>query len=144
MKFSGNWIVLSSLLMTGMFLVLPIETASAQESIDIEVTQDSATVDPRTGEVTISGTVTCSAPLEAQVYGGVNQPVGRTDSVEGFGYGAFYCDKDGQPYSFSLFPYRGRFAPGRAVITVDAYVCNEFTCDGDRLQQSTRITPAGG
>ena len=38
------------------------------------------------------------------------QPIGRQSGVEGSDYVSTYCDEDGEPYTLSLFAYRGRFA----------------------------------
>jgi hypothetical protein len=135
-------------LSAGVFSLLPIEAAHAQkgggegEGVVVNVTQESATVDSQTGEVTISGTVTCSGAAEAQVYVNVTQPIGRKDAVQGSNYALVPCDQDGEPYTISLFGYDGRFGPGRAVLTLDAWACTAdySVCDDARIQQSVRLT----
>ena len=139
MKSKRTWILLTSVLSIGSFPLLPIQAAQAQEAFQIDVTQESATVDPQTGQVTISGTVTCSEPADAQVYVTVMQPIGRGNGISGSSYTPVRCDQDGEPYTVSLFAYQGRFGPGRAVVTVDAYACSFYSCDDAHLQQSVRL-----
>jgi hypothetical protein len=137
-KSNRTWILLSTVLSIGGLPLLPIQTAQAQEAFQIDVTQDSATVD-QSGQVTISGTVTCSEPADAQVYVTVTQPIGRDKGIAGSNYAPVRCDQDGEPYTISLFAYEGRFGPGRAVATVDAYACGLYSCDDAHLQQSMRL-----
>jgi hypothetical protein len=134
-------ILLGVALSTGVSL-LPIQTAQAQAApLQLEATVQSTTVDPQTGEVIVSGTVTCSEPADASIYVSVNQPLGRGNSLEGFNYAPqVRCDQDGEPYTISLFPYEGRFAPGRARVTVDAYASGPSGYDDAHLQQAVRLT----
>jgi len=140
-KTKRTWILLSTVLSIGSFPLLPIQIAQAQEAFQLDVTQESATVDPQTGQVTISGTVTCSEPADAQVYVTVTQPIGRDKGVAGSNYALVRCDQDGEPYTVSLFAYEGRFGPGRAVVIVDSYACSYYSCDDAHLQQSVRLRP---
>lgn len=142
MQSARTWILFSAVLSAGVFSLMPIETAHAQEGIAVGVTQDSAIVDAQTGQVTVSGTVTCSGAAEAQVYVNLTQPIGREGAVQGSSYALVPCDQDGEPYSLSLFGYDGRFGPGRAVVTVEAYACTPdyYSCDDARIQQSVRLT----
>jgi hypothetical protein len=135
-----TWILFSAALSAGAFSLLPTQVAHAQEGIAVDVTQESATVNPQTGEVTVSGTVTCTGATEAQVSVNVTQPIGREGAVQGGGYTSVPCNQNGEPYTISLFGYDGRFGPGRAVITVDAFACGFQFCDDARLQRSVRLT----
>jgi hypothetical protein len=60
------------LVMLGL-LMLGVAPAVAQEELTVEVTFDQATVDPRTGEVTLSGTITCSEPAFVDIFGELRQ-----------------------------------------------------------------------
>jgi predicted amidohydrolase len=140
MQLPRTWIVFSAALSAGALSLLPIGIANAQEAVTVDVTQESATVEPQTGEVTVSGIVTCSGATEAQVYANVTQPVGREGAVNGGNYALVPCDQDGEPYTISFFGYDGRFGPGRAVVTVDAFACGFEICDDARVQQSVRLT----
>jgi hypothetical protein len=149
MSSTRTWIFLSAVLSAGTLSLLPIEAAHAQkgegegegEGIAIDVTQESATVNTQTGEVTISGTVTCSGAADAYINVSLMQPIGREKGVEGFSYGLVQCGPDGEPYTLSLFAYRGRFGPGRAVLTLNASACDWYTCDSANSQQSVKLTP---
>ena len=133
-----TWMLVSTVMSTAV-LLLPTRTAEAQEAFVVGVTQETATVDSQTGMVTVGGTVTCSEPTEAEVFVLVTQPVGRTSAVEGARSAYFFCDADGEPYTLQVFGYNGRFAPGRAVITVDAIACGSVACDGASVQQSVKL-----
>jgi hypothetical protein len=122
------------------FYLLPIGTAHAQAVFDAEVTQETSTVNPQTGQVIITGTLTCSEPTEAEVYIKVTQPIGREGAVEGVNAALLYCDEDGEPYTFSIFGHNGRFGAGRAVVSMDVFACGLETCEHEVLQQSVRLS----
>jgi hypothetical protein len=127
----------------GVLALLPIETSHAQESFEFDMTLDSTTVDPRTGEVTISGTVTCSEAANGWGWASISQPIGREGGVQGSSnYLYFYCDQDGEPHTFSIFAYNGRFAPGRAVLTLEASACGWYSCDSVNIHQAVRLRPS--
>lgn len=140
MKSARTWILFSAALSAGAFSLLPIQAAHAQEGVSVSVTQESATVDPQTGQVTVSGTVTCTGATEAQVSVNVTQPIGREGAIQGGNYASVPCNPAGEPYTISLFGYDGRFGPGRAVVSVDAFACGFELCDDARVQQSVRLT----
>jgi hypothetical protein len=53
--------LLATVLVVLGLVTLGVAPAAAQEvDLTVEVTYDQATVDPRTGQVTLSGTITCS------------------------------------------------------------------------------------
>ncbi len=103
--------------------------ASANETFDVDVRFDPrGTVDPRTGDVTLSGTLTCPAGAEfADVLAEVSQQVGRV-FITGFGAeGMEACEGD-VPFELQ-FDEQGIFKPGRATIRAQASACNpEFQC----------------
>lgn len=135
-----SWILIGVVLTT-FFALAPIETAHAQSSFQIDLSFESATVAPQTGEVRVEGTVTCSEPALIQVGVGVRQAVGRKDGVQGFNYSdAVECDEDGEPFNVSVFAYEGRFGPGQAVIELNASGCTANGCDFSALQVPTRLT----
>jgi hypothetical protein len=128
--------------------LLPIATAHAQKpapepeptTFGIDVSIDSATVDNKTGQVIVTGTVFCSEP--ALIYLGVEvtQAVGRKDGVEGGNWAnSVECNEDGVPFKESIFARSGRFGPGQAVIRVYADGCGATGCDVTTLQQPVRL-----
>ena len=125
--------------------LLPITTAHAQEpapepTFDINLSIDSATVDNKTGQVIVTGTVSCSEP--ALIYLGVEvtQAVGRKAGVEGSNWAdSVECNQDGVPFKESVFARSGRFGPGQAVIRLSASGCGATWCDNATLQQPVRL-----
>jgi hypothetical protein len=90
-------------------------------------------VSPKTGLVTVSGEITCEVDFEwtfAQVE--LSQVVGRLFTVRGWGW----ADPDGctaadgaVAFSTSFYAESGRFAPGKAQVTIEAY--GEGGCSED-------------
>jgi hypothetical protein len=99
----------------------------AQEGLVVDVTIDQATVDPRTGDVTLTGTVTCSEPAVVDVFGELRQSVGRVFTVRGF-VGVFVeCPgPEGTTFSVTVVPDVGEFRPGRARLIAFVFGCAEF------------------
>jgi hypothetical protein len=72
--------------------------------IDIEVSIDpTGTVNPKTGIVTVSGTVECSTPSPVDISGDVTQRAGRV-TIQGFFGGVIFCagGEEPTPWSFTL------------------------------------------
>ena len=123
LKSFKSWIFLDTILMIGIFLLLPVDTAHAQESLEVEVTVESMVV-PQTGEVIVSGTVTCSEPTTGSLVIVVSQPVGRLKSISGESSTNVACDENGEPYTLSVFASSGSFKPGTAVLEeVSFFAC---------------------
>ena len=99
----------------------------AEGGIDVTIT--SASVDPKSGLVSVSGHITCDVDFD---YVGVDiqlsQLVGRLNTLRGYGSATF---------TTALFADSGRFAPGAAKIQVSAWGqggCHEdpdegYVCD---------------
>lgn len=112
------------------------------------ITITATTVDARSGVVTVSGVVECTADLEhVDIYAELNQPVGRLNSVQGWGSTSVGClAEDGSAaFNIAVWPHNGRFAAGRAVLSASAYVffCTEEDCFEDGVQfgpASVRVT----
>ena len=127
------------LLMAMLAMVLAVAAPALAESTaapgpgDVDlglegVAVTSTTPNKATGEVVISGTVTCSEPQSVFVQGSVRQDVGRFNTVQGFGGTEVFCQ--GQtPFSFSVSPFEGRFGGGQATVSASAFACDEFGCD---------------
>ncbi len=91
----------------------------------LDVTITSATVNPKTGLVSVSGQVTCSVDFDwasAEVV--LSQAVGRLTTLRGWGW----ADTSGclaaagtASFTMSFYADSGRFAPGRAKVQVSAY-----------------------
>lgn len=128
MKSFRSWIILGAMPMIGIFFLLPANTAHAQVGLEVDMTIESAAVIPRTGEVIISGTVTCSEPATAFVNVSVSQPVGRLTSIQGFANTSLPCDEDGEPYTISAFASSGSFKSGNTVFQGILTACDPFGC----------------
>jgi hypothetical protein len=106
-------------------LTLGVAPAAAQEALTVQVTFDQTTVDPRTGQVTLSGTVTCSEPARVEILGDLRQEVGRIFTVRSFfGTGFVYCPgPEGTTFSRTVTSIEGRFAPGPASLMLFIFGC---------------------
>lgn len=96
------------------------------------------TVIPRTGEVTVSGTVQCSQDSEFQISGQVRQPAGRA-TITGFFSEPVSCTGGEEPteWTATLQGENGRFVAGRATVSVTA------DCDCDVEPASTTVRLSG-
>jgi len=111
------------------------------QQVDSGVTITSATVDQRTGVVTITGTVTCPEPLLpppgfpeqppppdtylVPVYVQVTQPIGRTRSIQGFATIYVECSTtdagEAVPFTATVTASNGKFGKGLAYVSVSTY-----------------------
>ncbi len=106
------------------------------------ITVTSTTIDSKTKELTVSGTVTCSEPLSVFVEASVRQDVGRFNTVQGFGGTEVACEGE-TPFSFTVSTFEGRFGGGSATVDAGAFACNEFDCDSVEVGPiSTKLTPS--
>ena len=110
----------------------------AEGGIDVAIT--SASVDPKSGLVSVSGHITCDVDFD---YVGVDiqlsQLVGRLNTLRGYGFAEMACTAaDGSAtFTMALSADSGRFAPGAAKIQVSAWGqggCHEdpdegYVCD---------------
>src|SRR5215210_1689259 len=106
---------------------------------DIEVTiNPTGTVNPRTGVVTVSGTIECTEPASFGIDGEVTQRAGRA-SITGelFTYG--YCLAEEQPtvWDTTLQGENGKFVPGTAVVSITAGSCGSLECDYGNEESAT-------
>jgi hypothetical protein len=141
--------LLATMLMMLGLLTLGVTPVAAQEELTVDVTFDQATVDPRTGEVTLSGTITCSEPAVVDVFGELRQQVGRIFTVRGF-FGVFVeCPgPEGTTFTVTFTADQGRFAPGAARLIVTVLGCvpdPELGCSKfffEQFEQTIRLRPA--
>ena len=109
------------------------------------ITVTSITLDKKTGQVVVSGTVTCTEPLSVSVQGSVRQDVGRFNTVQGFGGTEVLCDGE-TPFGFTVSPFEGRFGGGRATVEAAAFAfddSDEFGIDfAETGPINTKLTPS--
>jgi hypothetical protein len=134
-------------------LVLAVALAAspvfAQEPFTLDVTITNATVNSQTGQVTISGTVTCTEPAAYSLSLGVTQYVGRTNVITGSTYTSGTCaGPQGSTFTAVVYGSNGRFGPGQARIDASVYGCAGSPypgpypypgCDIDQETVNTRL-----
>ena len=137
-------LLVTTLVMLGL-LVLSLTPAGAQDQLTI----DQATVDPRTGEVTLTGTVTCSAPVTVGINGWLDQQIGHNLTVQGsFSQNVDCPGPEGAMFSIAITPDEGRFIPGEAHLIARMAGCmynpelGYCTRIGYHLETTVRLTPA--
>jgi hypothetical protein len=81
------------------------------------------TVVPRTGEVAITGTLTCSRPAMVGLEAGLTQRIGRA-RLEGYSGTGIECDGT-TAWELSISAYNGLFTAGRAEAQAFAYGFDE-------------------
>jgi hypothetical protein len=144
--------VLATMVIMLGLLTLGVTPTVAQEEPTVEVTIDQATIDPRTGEVTLTGTATCSG-LGSQfafveIFGDLRQDVG------GGVWAPFYvvtpCPPEGATFSQTFTAVQGsRLRPGPAHLTAVIIGCVPEpippACSvtfSELLDTTIRLTPA--
>lgn len=112
----------------------------APPAIEITLTVDSSgKVNPKTGEATISGTVTCNHDADfGDVEVSLRQPIGRF-TIHGFGFASPGCGPTPTNWFASVVGDNGKFASGRATAQVSAFACDAFSCDDDSVTASVRL-----
>ncbi|HEU0235700.1 MAG TPA: hypothetical protein VFR14_04570 [Candidatus Limnocylindrales bacterium] len=104
---------------------------------------DVGVVNTRTGEVTISGTATCSREASGFMSASLFQEGGRF-TADGFGEAEHACGPAPTTWTLTLFGFGSKFQAGDAVAFVDAFA---FTDDGEGqgtfIEQVIRLRPAG-
>jgi hypothetical protein len=139
MRSISSWI-LGVVLSIGFFFLLPVGTAYAQQSVQLDVTIESATLNSQTGEVLLYGTVTCAVPADGYIYVTLTQSAGRKTSVYGYANDTIHCDDDGDPFVLSIFPASGFFTTsGITVVEGYAYACDLYSCDDEEIREPVEL-----
>lgn len=116
--------------------------AQEEEEIDLELTLESVSWDPKTKQVTVEFTSTCptgsgDGPWLVRVE---QNRGGKVISGDQFGPGELACDI----HEFVTIEADERFfVPGRAIIYVDGLVCGVNVCDEDIINEEVRLSPRG-
>jgi hypothetical protein len=115
--------LLATMLVVLGMLTLGVTRVAAQEELTVEVTFD-PTIVPRTGQVTLSGTISCSEPAFVDIFGELHQQVGRIFTVTGFFGVRVQCPgPEGITYAVPVTPYQGSLTPGPARLTGSVFGC---------------------
>jgi hypothetical protein len=108
-------------------VALTATPSSAQDELLLTVSVDQATVDPTTGLVTISGTVTCSEPSIVTIAGTITQ-----QDTTGYFMTRLTCPgPEGATFTAGSLAFDGRFHPGPAHLSLYVAGCvlgPELTC----------------
>ena len=126
------------------------EVAYAQEEFNVDVAIDSASINPKTKEVTIYFTVTCSQPAEfADSFVTVRQSPGipglfgpaNDKSVVGSAYIQYECSRE-TPLSVTVTvkAHAGFFTSGSALVFADAFACTAEVCDYATTQEQVKLS----
>lgn len=137
-------LLVTTLVMLGS-LVLGMTPAVAQDDFTI----DQTTVNPRTGEVTLTGTVTCPWPVTVGINGWLDQQIGPNRTVQGsFSQNVACPGPEGTTFSITITPDEGRFIPGEAHLIARMAGCMYIPelgyCVrvGAHLETTVQLTPA--
>jgi hypothetical protein len=92
-----------------------------------------AKVDPNTGVVTVSGTVSCNRPATGFIDGSLTQVIARRASLTGYFGSHIACSGSGSDvWTVNVTASNGRFGAGQASLTSSAFVCDTFSCTSDQ------------
>jgi Family of unknown function (DUF6299) len=121
----------------GLLQISVSELALPEAAVTVNPT---ASLNPRTRVVTVSGTFTCANADFAFVDVSVTQRVGRF-TITGFGgVSADPCDGQSHPWSVDVTGSNGTFAGGRASVDASIFACS-FQCATDEAIQTVLLRP---
>jgi len=121
-------------------LRISLSAAPPPPTIDVKVAR-TGYVDAKSGSATISGTITCTDAIFADVFT-VLQQTTRAATITGFG-GFFtdgsICDGTPQPWSSEVIPRTGRFQKGKSASFTSSFACGQFACADGYTFQDVRL-----
>lgn len=125
-------------------LVLTIDEAPPPPELQVTVNA-TGTFNSKTGEISISGTVTCTGEADfVEVFGTLSQRAGRL-IISGF-FSAFLeggCSGTPTTWTAVAVGENGVFKGGSVNLQLDADACSLFSCGFDSLQTSIRVKGGG-
>lgn len=112
----------------------------APPPLEVSLTVDAAgKVNPKTGEATISGSLTCSRTADfGEVDVNLRQAIGRF-TIHGSGLAAPTCGPTPTTWWVSVTGDNGRFGPGKAAADVSAFACDATSCGDASVSASVRL-----
>jgi hypothetical protein len=105
-------------------------------TVDALTIDGAGVLDRASGSVTVSGSVTCSEPATVVVSIGIEQRRGQ-----GAAEAEVPCSQTPSTWSVTVFPFSGRFVPGRAQVSAQAGLCSLLVCDIEQTSTSIRVRP---
>ena len=103
------------------------------------LTIDKTAVIDRSGQVTVSGTVSCSRPLPVDVSGSLKQLFANRVTISGTFSTHFDCAAPQTRWSVATHGDNGNFAAGNATESATAYGC-ELSCHSAGKTQAVRLS----
>src|SRR5690242_8093642 len=139
-------LVLLAVLAVVLIGAAPVAAATGGGSGGITITV-SPTGTVSNGTATISGTISCSPlwtslPVQLNADANLNQPVGRVHSVGGDTFINATIESCDTPFAWqvTLFPFNGRYGPGTAYVSVNAFGCDQASnCDQGSLNAVIKL-----
>jgi hypothetical protein len=114
------------------------------QPLDIEIELDpSAKVNNKTGEATLSGTVSCSRPTTVTIYGGIEQKINHFFIDGGFEF-QVDCTEETDWTTPEFVAENGIFKGGKASAWITAYSYDDYYYDEDQVAQTIKIGGGGG
>jgi hypothetical protein len=125
-------------------LTLTVEESEPPLVLDLALSPKGS-VTPKTGLVTVRGTVLCSTPATVfDVFGSLEQRKGRVFIRADFFTDSFECTPPETAWSATTTNATGLFTSGKArVLFVEAGACNDVTCDGALIEGPVTIKLTG-
>jgi uncharacterized protein DUF6299 len=119
---------------------LRISVQEAPPPPEVSLTVDPVgTFDPKSGNATVSGTVTCTGVADfSGINGDLTQTVGRF-TISGFFFSSFVCDGTTQSWTATVTSSNGRFGGGQATVRATAFACNQSGCGQDSVTEQVRL-----
>ncbi len=134
----------------GGFLNIGVDLAPPPPTLAVSLAAPGL-VNPKTGVLTLSGTVDCTGGTAAtgnispmatgegvQLSLDVRQNVGRVSTVHAAVFTSVPCGP-ATPFTVVVVPDNGLFKPGNVTVTVDAFFCNLSGCAEDLHTVTLRI-----
>jgi hypothetical protein len=118
---------------------LLVNLEAAAPPIEIELTVDPKGAITKSGEATISGSISCSTSADfADVSASLRQSIGRF-TIHGFGSNAVACGPSPATWKVTIVGDNGKFAGGRATVDVSAFACDATSCNEAFVTATVRL-----
>lgn len=122
----------------GGHLVFNLLAAPAGGPPSVTLTLDSIGRFDRAGVATISGTVSCTGSDWVYMEVSLRQSVGRF-AVSGWGYDERDCSPEPAAWQIGVSSWNGKFAGGKAQVSLFAGTCNDEECDSVAIERQIRL-----
>lgn len=118
---------------------LSVNLEAVAPPIEIELTVDPKGAINKSGEATISGSISCSTNAEfAEVSASLRQSIGRF-TIHGSGFEPVECGSSPTTWKVTIVGDNGRFAGGRATVEISAFACGATSCNEAFVAAAVRL-----